>query len=84
MLIKCCNPACEAPFDYREGRLIRSSSKAANGKASEDHPLIQHFWLCGKCSVLFVFEYQSGIGVKIRSRNQEMSEKALSSFVSAA
>ena len=84
MLMKCCNPKCEAPFDYREGRLIRFSSKPANGKPSENQPLIQHFWLCGKCAELYVFEYESGINVKIKPRHQELSEESLSYFVSAA
>lgn len=84
MLIKCCNPACEAPFDYREGRLIRFSSKAANGRPSEHHPLIQHFWLCGTCAALYVFEYESGMTVKIKPRHQESCQKKLSYFVSAA
>lgn len=25
MFMKCCNPNCETPFDYRRGRLIRIS-----------------------------------------------------------
>jgi len=46
--------------------------------------LIRHFWLCGKCAGLFVFEYESGISVKIKSRHQESSKENLSQFVSAA
>ena len=84
MLIKCCNPECEAPFDYREGRLIRFSGNSANGKTLENHPLIRHFWLCGKCAGLYVFEYESGITVRIKLRHQESSKENLSHFVSAA
>lgn len=84
MLIKCCNPKCEAPFDYREGRLIRFSSKQTHGKFTEAHPFIQHFWLCGKCAGLFVFESESGITVTIKPRQQELSDEKLSHFVSAA
>ena len=84
MLMKCCNPMCEAPFDYREGRLIRFSSKQTNDKPAENRPLIQHFWLCGNCAGLFVFESESGITVKIKPRHQEQSEKNISYFVSAA
>ncbi len=75
MIMKCCNPRCEAPFNYREGRLIRFSSKLTNGKPSENHPLIQHFWLCGKCAGLYVFEYESGMSVRIKPRRQELSEE---------
>ncbi len=84
MLTNCCNPRCEAPFNYREGRLIRFSSKVANGKPSEDHLLIQHFWLCERCAGLYVFEYESGIAVKIKPRHQELSEEKPSCFVTAA
>lgn len=84
MLIKCCNPKCATPFDHREGRLIRFSSKPANGKTIENRPLIQHFWLCGKCAVLYVFEFESGISVKIKPRHQESTKESLSFFVSAA
>jgi hypothetical protein len=84
MLAECCNPECEAPFDYRKGRLIRYSRMAANVKPVENQRLIEHFWLCGKCAGLYVFEYVSGMSVKIKPRDQELSEENLSHFVSAA
>jgi len=83
MLIKCCNPECEAPFDYRVGRLIRFS-RTMSDENYEDQHMIQHFWLCGKCAGLYAFEYESGTGVKIKLRGQELSEGNLSHFVSAA
>ena len=76
MLIKCCNPKCEAPFDYREGRLIRFSGNRATGKPAENHPLIRHFWLCGKCSERYVFAYERGAGMKIRPRVAGSQETA--------
>ena len=84
MLTKCCNPECEAPFDFREGRLIRFSRTLSNGNPAENQRLIEHFWLCGKCAGLYVFEYESGISVKIRPRHQELTEDNFSYFVSAA
>lgn len=84
MFMKCCNPECEEPFDYREGRLIRFSRTLSNGNPAENQRLIQHFWLCGKCSGLYVFECESGMAVKIKPRDQELSEENLSHFVSAA
>lgn len=84
MLIKCCNPECRAPFDYREGRLIRFSSKQTNGKSAGNRSLIQHFWLCGKCASLYVFEIESGARVSIKPRHQEFSAGNLTHFVSAA
>ena len=84
MLAKCCNPGCEAPFDYREGRLIRFSRTLSSGQPAENQRLIEHFWLCGKCAGLYVFEYESGINIKIKPRCRELSEKHLSHFNSAA
>ena len=80
MLIKCCNPKCEAPFDYREGRLIRFSGNSANGKTLENHPLIRHFWLCGKCAGLYVFEYESGITVKNKTTPSRVVQRTPFSF----
>ncbi len=84
MLTKCCNPGCEAPFDYREGRLIRCSCKPVVGKHSESHSLIRHFWLCGECAEQYVFEYELGKSVKIKPRHQQMSKESVSCFVCAA
>jgi hypothetical protein len=84
MIAKCCNPECEAPFDYREGRLIRFSSKRTDGKPAENYPLIRHFWLCGKCAELYVFENESGMNMQLRPRHQESSEEIHSFSVSAA
>jgi len=84
MLLKCSNPECEAPFNYREGRLMRFSSQQANGRSAEDQPFIQHFWLCGECTGLYVIEHESGIGVRIKPRQKELATAKLSHFVSVA
>jgi hypothetical protein len=84
MLIKCSNPACEAPFNYREGRLIRFSRSSSSAKPTKNQRLIEHYWLCGKCAELYIFEYESGTSVKIKPREQELSEDKPSYFISAA
>jgi hypothetical protein len=84
MLAKCSNAECEAPFDYREGRLIRFSGTLANGKPSAGQSWIQHFWLCGKCAGRYVFECKSGLSVKIKPRDQQVGEGNPSCFGSAA
>jgi hypothetical protein len=43
MLTKCCHPECHAPFDFREGRLIRFSRGISNGQSAESQRLIEHF-----------------------------------------
>jgi hypothetical protein len=84
MLVKCCNPECESPFDFREGRLIRFSSKPPNDSTLQNRSVIQHFWLCGRCALIFVFECESGIRVKITPRRQESTENTFSNFISTA
>ena len=78
MIAKCCNPECEAPFNYREGRLIRFSRKLTDGKPTTNQIFIQHFWLCGKCAELYVFEYEPGSSIKIKPRHRESSEETFS------
>ena len=84
MFIKCCNPECEAPFDYREGRLIRFSRTPSSGKPAKNQRLIEHFWLCGKCAGLYVIEFESRVIVKIKPRKQQLSEEKLSHSVDAS
>ena len=82
MFEKCSNPNCGLPFDYREGRLIRFCSPDA--KFPAEHQCVEHFWLCGKCSKLYVFEYERGAGVKIRLRVTESQETAPRSLAAIA
>jgi hypothetical protein len=83
MITKCCNPECEEPFDYREGRLIRFSRAMSGGEHAENRQWIEHFWLCGKCSGIYVFECNSGISVNIKPRDRELSQDDIPHFVSA-
>ncbi len=84
MLAKCCNPECDTPFDYREGRLIRCSRKPQNGSAAEGDRFIRHYWLCGKCVSLFVLECDSRMTVRIKPRHEQASAGESCRFVSAA
>jgi hypothetical protein len=77
MEMKCCNPGCDALFDYREGRLVRVSKNPPKDNPSKTQRLIEHFWLCGKCSIDFVLEYKSGNGVTIKSRDYERDHAGL-------
>jgi hypothetical protein len=65
MITKCFNPACQAPFDYRAGRLVRFSSKNQSSSEKEKHSGIEHFWLCGGCATLYKFECKAGMPVKL-------------------
>jgi hypothetical protein len=84
MYMKCCNPECDAPFDYREGRLMRVSKVRSKSDSGEEQRFIEHFWLCGRCAVLFVLEYKSGMAVTVKRRDAESLQRRERSFVSAA
>ena len=64
MVSKCANPACSAPFIYlRDGRLFRVEIDAGDPQpASERKPSrrVEHFWLCGPCSLLFTLTVDKG------------------------
>lgn len=84
MFMKCCNPRCEVPFDYREGRLARFSEAITSADTLEAQVGIQHFWLCAKCAEIYVFEHHVGRSVRIKARLAERSANHPSYFVSAA
>jgi hypothetical protein len=80
----CANPDCQAPFDYRQGRLFRFH---------KDHPVcerppnthsIQHFWLCGTCCGTHTLEYHDGCGVLIRDLPETSDNLDTRRFVAAA
>jgi hypothetical protein len=84
MFANCSNPDCRAPFDYREGRLIPVRKPALNGQTPAGHHGIEHFWLCGKCSGVYVFEHHPGVRMKIKSRVTELRENTALALVTAA
>ena len=75
MFERCLNPDCGLPFDYREGRLIRVPP--AGPKSPSERSIIEHFWLCGKCSERYVFPHEREAGMKIKLRVEEPQETAV-------
>jgi hypothetical protein len=82
--MKCCNPECVAPFDYREGRLIRVSRPVENDNNSQARPVVKHFWLCGKCAAAYEFELRSDSGVAIRPRDRQSLKESCTCISTAA
>ena len=82
MFERCFNPDCRLPFNYREGRLIRFCPIDSGSRA--EHPGVEHFWLCGKCSKRYVFVHQGGAGVKIKFRVEESQETAVRTSAATA
>jgi len=75
MIKKCCNPECDAPFDYREGRLVRISRSSSSGTSAENRFTIEHFWLCGNCTEVFVLDHDSEMKVKMKPRDKKLLER---------
>ena len=84
MFMKCLNPDCGEPFDYREGRLIRFCKPPLDDQLEIDRHRVEHFWLCGNCSNHYVFEYQRGAGMTIKLRVRETQETATRHLVAVA
>lgn len=76
MLSKCLNPDCKAPFNYREGRLVRFSASPIDESIPSDPEYIVHFWLCGACSEHYVFEFDPKAGMMLRPRCGVLGEKS--------
>ena len=83
MITKCFNPACQTPFDHRAGRLVRFSRKTSNNNYEECRQYIEHFWLCGTCTDLFIFECDEGMPVGLMRREQVIPKGNLPYLVSA-
>jgi len=62
MLTKCANADCGAPFDYREGRLVRQQPRSANKGTPSGGPVL-HFWLCSKCAESYELDYSAVAGI---------------------
>jgi len=84
MFANCSNPACRAPFDYRKGRLVRFCIPPLDARSSASQHRVEHFWLCGCCSDLYVFEFDYGTGIRIKPRVGELRKTPVPSFVAAA
>lgn len=70
MFEKCANPDCDRPFDFREGQLVRFRRSASNVRCAANRCVVEveHFWLCGRCSELYVLERKSeSIAMKPRA-----------------
>jgi hypothetical protein len=69
MVSNCANPECAKPLHYlREGRIfvfnVQDSSVETFG---EKQTHLEHYWLCGACSPVFVVEHQSD-GIRLVPR----------------
>ena len=72
MLSKCANPACSTPLIYlREGKIFMMDQNS-NSQVRPQRPVlvkpgnrVEHFWLCGPCSVQLTIAYDHDRGIII-------------------
>jgi len=79
---KCSNPSCAESFSWHAGgRLFRFRRASVtdgiegahkNENGSSHH--VEHFWLCERCSHVFMLDYTPGLGVSIRPLWHELPE----------
>lgn len=71
MLSKCANPACSTPLIYlREGKIFMMEHNSqphvrADPVLVKQGNRVEHFWLCGPCSLTLTIAYDRERGVKV-------------------
>jgi hypothetical protein len=66
MFSRCKNPKCQAPFEFRKGRLFRFRQSASEKPSATRSHGVKHFWLCDKCSKIYTLEYLEGEVLMLR------------------
>jgi len=84
MISFCANPACQIPFDYRQGELFRFHKAHRPDEKPPNTHSVQHFWLCGKCSRDFTLVYADERGVLLQDRSAIALPADECSFVASA
>lgn len=65
MLAKCANPTCSTPLVYlREGKIFMMDGDHRSKIPAKSAGHVEHFWLCGPCSVHLTLVHQAG-GIKV-------------------
>ncbi|MBI1740480.1 MAG: hypothetical protein HYR57_06320 [Candidatus Koribacter versatilis] len=73
MLSRCLNPACGAPFRYlQDGRIFSIERAVAVPGDPEIQRLVEHYWLCGSCSMHLKVVVENG-SVTTQPIHQELS-----------
>ncbi len=84
-MISCCaNPACRIAFDYQQGQLFRFHKAHRPDELPPNTHSVQHFWLCGKCSLDYTLVYADERGVLIHDRSEIAVPPEQCRFVAAA
>ena len=69
MVNHCANPQCGKPLHYlREGRVYVFDVTRFAASAADRTRRMEHFWLCGVCSDMYLLEQTPKEGVRISTR----------------
>jgi hypothetical protein len=87
MLAKCANPTCSTPLIYlREGKIFMMENAAEPQRRPPSPVLakpqpanrVEHFWLCGPCSVEMTLTYDRGREVAVVPKAKKRAVAAAS------
>lgn len=88
MLSKCANPCCSTELIYlREGKIFRMEQNLQPEvrpegpvlvKSHSPRPRVEHFWLCGRCSIDKTLTYHPTEGVKVVLKPKRLLRAAAS------
>jgi hypothetical protein len=93
MVSNCANPQCAKPLHYlREGRIfVFDVNEQSNSTGEKKGHHLEHYWLCGACSQMFLVEHQNENGIQLVPRLtmrkyvvQEKAEKPSAPVVMAS
>jgi hypothetical protein len=86
MLSKCANPSCSTPLIYlREGKIFMMEHGLHPHVRSEGPVLVkpgnrvEHFWLCGPCSVGMTIAYDRDRGATVVPKPKSRVHRAAAS-----
>jgi len=69
MVNHCANPECGKPLHYlREGRVYVFDVTRYAAAPADRTRRMEHFWLCGTCSDMYLLEQTAKDGVRITPR----------------
>lgn len=74
MVNQCANPECGKPLHYlREGRVYVFDVTRYVSAPAEKARRMEHFWLCGACSDIYLLEQTAKEGVRVSRRQAPAS-----------
>ena len=84
MLSRCANPECSVAFDYHQGELFRFHKNHAPNEPPPNTHSVQHFWLCGACSLRYTLEYREDQGVILHTNMENALQSEWNRLIAAA